>query len=329
NQSFHIRDITQDITLQVMMEAVFGIYEGERAEKLKHFLCAILEQGSTPWRVIFLYFPKLKETFGISEIWKRQMQKQQQADQLIYQEIKERRENFDPQRTDILNLLMSAQDENGQTMTDAELRDELMTLLVAGHETTATATSWAFYWIHKLPEVKEKLLAELDSLGENYDSNTVFKLPYLTAVCNEALRIYPVGMLTFPRRVKTPISLCGYQLEPGTIVMGSIYLAHHREDTYPEHEKFRPERFLEKQFSPYEFLPFGGGSRRCIGLAFAQMEMKLILAKVLKTWSMKLVNTQEIKPQRRGLVTGPSSPIILEIQNIRQPKSTVLKTTTV
>jgi cytochrome P450 len=308
-----------------MMEAVFGLYEGERAEKLKHLLCAILEQGGTPWRVIFLYFPKLKETFGISEIWKRQMKKQQQADQLIYQEIKERRENFDPKRTDILNLLMSAEDENGQPMTDAELRDELMTLLVAGHETTATAISWAFYWIHKFPEVKEKLLAELDSLGENYDSNTVFKLPYLTAVCNETLRICPVGMLTFPRRVKTPISLCGYQLEPGTIVMGSIYLAHHREDTYPEHEKFRPERFLEKQFSPYEFLPFGGGARRCIGLAFAQMEMKLILAKVLKTWSIKLVDTHEIKPKRRGLVTGPSSPITLEIQNVREPKSAILE----
>ena len=325
NQSFNIRNITQDITLQVMMEAVFGLYEGERAEKLKHLLCAILEQGGTPWRVIFLYFPKLKETFGISEIWKRQMKKQQQADQLIYQEIRERRENFDPNRTDILNLLMSAEDENGQPMTDAELRDELMTLLVAGHETTATAISWAFYWIHKLPEVREKLLAELDSLGENYDSNTVFKLPYLTAVCNETLRIYPVGMLAFPRRVKTPISLCGYQLEPGTIVMGSIYLAHHREDTYPEHEKFQPERFLQRQFSPYEFLPFGGGARRCIGLAFAQMEMKLILAKVLKTWSMKLVSTYEIKPQRRGLVTGPSSPINFEIENIRQPKSAILE----
>ncbi|MBD2268907.1 cytochrome P450 [Anabaena sp. FACHB-1391] len=329
NQSFNIRNITQDITLQVMMEAVFGIYEGERAEKLKHLLCEILEQGSTPWRVIFLYFPKLKETFGISEIWKQQMKKQQQADQLIYQEIRERRENFDPDRTDILNLLMSAQDENGQPMTDAELRDELMTLLVAGHETTATAISWAFYWIHKLPEVKEKLLAELDSLGENYDSNTVFKLPYLTAVCNETLRIYPVGMLAFPRRVKNPISLCGYQLEPGTIIIGSIYLAHHREDTYPEHEKFQPERFLQRQFSPYEFLPFGGGARRCIGLAFAQMEMKLILAKVLKTWSMKLVDTHEIKPQRRGLVTGPSSPITLEIQNIRQPKSAILEATAV
>jgi len=329
NQSFNIRDITQDITLQVMMEAVFGIYEGERAEKLKHFLCEILEQGSTPWRVIFLYFPKLKETFGISEIWKRQMKKQEQADQLIYQEIRERRENFDPDRTDILNLLMSAQDENGQVMTDVELRDELMTLLVAGHETTATAISWAFYWIHKLPEVREKLLAELDSLGENYDSNTVFKLPYLTAVCNETLRIYPVGMLTFPRMVKTPISLCGYQLEPGTVVIGSIYLTHHREDIYPEHEKFHPERFLEKQFSPYEFLPFGGGARRCIGLAFAQMEMKLILAKVLKTWSMKLVNTDEIKPQRRGLVTGPNGPINLVIENIRQPISANLETATV
>ena len=192
NQFFNIRTITQDITLQVMMEAVFGIYEGERAEKLKHLLCAILEQGSTPWRVIFLYFPKLKETFGISEIWKRQMKKQEQADQLIYQEIQERRENFDPDRTDILNLLMSAQDENGQAMTDVELRDELMTLLVAGHETTATAISWAFYWIHKFPEVREKLLAELDSLGTNYDSNTIFKLPYFPCVLHVSINIVSV-----------------------------------------------------------------------------------------------------------------------------------------
>ena len=257
------------------------------------------------------------------------MKKLEEADQIIYQEIQERRENFDPSRTDILTLLMAARDEEGQPMTDEELRDELMTLLVAGHETTATAISWAFYWIHKLPEVREKLLAELDSLGENPDSNTIFKLPYLTAVCNETLRIYPVGMLTFPRKVKTPISVCGQQLEPGTIIIGSIYLTHQREDIYPQPEKFNPERFLEKQFSPYEFLPFGGGARRCIGLAFAQMEMKLILAKVMKTWSMQLINTQEIKPQRRGLVTGPNAPINLVIENIRQPISANLETATV
>ncbi|MBS9391400.1 MAG: cytochrome P450 [Dolichospermum sp. WA123] len=329
NQPFNIRNVSQEITLQIMMEAVFGIYEGERAEKLKHLLYEILEQGSSPWRVAFLYFPKLKEVIGISELWKQQIKKQEKADQLIYQEIQQRRENFDPQRTDILTLLIVARDEHGEAMTDEELRDELITLLVAGHETTATAISWAFYWIHKLPEVREKLLAELDSLGENPDSNTIFKLPYLTAVCNETLRIYPIAMLTFPRKVKTPISLCGYQLEAGTIIMGSIYLTHQREDIYPQPEKFNPERFLEKQFSPYEFLPFGGGARRCIGLAFAQMEMKLILAKVLKTWSMKLVNTDEIKPQRRGLVTGPNGPINLEIQNLRQPKSVNLETVTV
>ncbi|MTJ49191.1 cytochrome P450 [Dolichospermum sp. UHCC 0259] len=321
NQPFNIRNVSQEITLQVMMEAVFGIYEGERAEKLKHLLYEILEQGSSPWRVAFLYLPKLKEIIGISEIWKRQMKKQEKSDQLIYQEIQERRENFDPHRTDILTLLMVARDEEDQAMTDEELRDELMTLLVAGHETTATAISWAFYWIHKLPEVREKLLAELDSLGENPDSNTIFKLPYLTAVCNETLRIYPVGMITFPRKVRTPISLCGHQLEAGTVVMGSIYLTHQREDIYPQAQTFKPERFLEKQFSPYEFLPFGGGARRCIGLAFAQMEMKLILAKVMRTWSMKLIDTHEIKPQRRGLVTGPNRPINLEIQNLHQPTS--------
>ena len=329
NQPFNIRNVSQEITLGVMMEAVFGIYEGERPEKLKQLLCEIIEQSSSRLSVTFLYFPQLKEMFGISEIWKQKMKKMEESDQIIYQEIQERRENFDPSRTDILTLLMAARDEEGQPMTDEELRDELMTLLVAGHETTATAISWAFYWIHKLPEVREKLLAELDSLGENPDSNTIFKLPYLTAVCNETLRIYPVGMLTFPRKVKTPISVCGHQLEPGTIIMGSIYLTHQRVDIYPQPEKFNPERFLEKQFSPYEFLPFGGGARRCIGLAFAQMEMKLILAKVMKTWSMQLINTQEVKPQRRGLVTGPNAPINLVIENIRQPISANLETATV
>jgi cytochrome P450 len=329
NQPFNIRNVSQEITLGVMMEAVFGIYEGERPEKLKQLLCEIIEQSSSRLSVTFLYFPQLKEMFGISEIWKQKMKKLEESDQIIYQEIQERRENFDPSRTDILTLLMDARDEEGQAMTDEELRDELMTLLVAGHETTATAISWAFYWIHKLPEVRQKLLVELDSLGENPDSNTIFKLPYLTAVCNETLRIHPVGMLTFPRKVKTPISVCGYQLEPGTIIMGSIYLTHQREDIYPQSEKFNPERFLERQFSPYEFLPFGGGARRCIGLAFAQMEMKLILAKVMKTWSMQLINTQEIKPQRRGLVTGPNAPINLVIENIRQPISANLETATV
>ncbi|MBK1987519.1 cytochrome P450 [Sphaerospermopsis aphanizomenoides BCCUSP55] len=321
NQPFNVRIATQDITLSIMMQAVFGLYEGERAEKLQQMLCEILDTGSQVWRVALLYFPSLQNVIGISQLWEKQQQRQNKADQLIYAEIQERRENPDPSRTDILSLLMAARDEAGEPMSDVELRDELITLLVAGHETTATAIAWALYWIHKLPEVRQKLLAELDSLGENPDSTAIFKLPYLTAVCNETLRIYPVAMLTFPRRVKTPISLCGYDLEPGTVINGSIYLTHHREDIYPNSKQFNPERFIEKQFSPYQFIPFGAGARRCIGLAFAQFEMKLALAKILQGWEMELADTREVKPKRRGLVTGPDQPIQMICLGRRQQQS--------
>jgi cytochrome P450 len=139
-----------------------------------------------------------------------------------------------------------------------------------------------------LPSVRQKLLQELDSLGENPDPMEIFRLPYLSAVCQETLRIYPVAMLTFAREVLTPVELMGHQLEPGTVVFGSIYLTHRREDLYPEPLQFKPERFLERQFSPYEYLPFGGGSRRCIGLALAQLEMKLVLATILRDFDLVL-----------------------------------------
>jgi cytochrome P450 len=260
----------------------------------------------------------------MSYLWDKQMLRQQKASQLIYEEIQERRENPDPSHTDILSLLMVAKDEAGQPMSDLELHDELLTLLVAGHETTATAIAWAFYWIHKIPSVRVKLLAELDHLGPEPDLTTVLKLPYLNAVCAETLRIYPVGMLTFPRVVKTPISLSGYELPVGTILIGAIYLTHHREDIYPEPDVFRPERFLEKQFSPYEYLPFGGGARRCIGLAFAQMEMKLAIAQILSNYELELINTKDVKPKRRGLVTGPNCAIQIKIKTRRLVKSPAL-----
>jgi cytochrome P450 len=141
---------------------------------------------------------------------------------------------------------MSASDPSGEPMTDAELRDELMTLLTAGHETTASALTWALYWIHALPEVHEKLLHELDGLGDDPDPSAILRLPYLNAVCSETLRIYPVALITFPRKVKSPLQLMGYQLEPGTLLTGCIYLTHQREDLYPEHKRFKPERFLER-----------------------------------------------------------------------------------
>lgn len=202
---------------------------------------------------------------------------------------------------------MSARDEAGESMTDVELRDELMTLLIAGHETTATALTWTLYWLHKLPRVREKLLQELESINDTSDSNVLFRLPYLNAVCCETLRIYPVGMLTFPRVVRKPVELMGYLLDSGTIVIGSIYLAHRREDVYPDPEQFRPERFLERQFSPFEYLPFGGGIRRCIGMAFAQFEMKVVLSAILSQVELALEkDTGSVQPVRRGLTSGAS-----------------------
>lgn len=325
NQPFCVRTSTQAITLRVMMKTVFGLNEGPRGEQIEHLLVAMMEEMSSPFSAAMLYFPSLQRDLGPLTPWGNFLRRKQQTDNLLYQEMQQRRAQPDPNRTDILSLLMSARDEAGQPMTDEELRDELMTLLVAGHETTATAIAWALYWIHKLPSVREKLLAELDSLDNNSDPGEIFKLPYLNAVCSETLRIYPVGMLTFPRLPKVPVTLGGYDIEPGTILMGSIYLTHQREDVYPEHQQFKPERFLERQFSPYEYLPFGGGARRCIGYAFALFEMKVALATILSRYELELADNREVKPTRRGLVSAPNRSIQMVVKGERKVKSRVLE----
>lgn len=319
-QAFCVRSSTQTITLRVILKTVFGLDESPRGQQLEQLLSSMLDGMSSPLSAALLYFPVLQRDLGPLSPWGNFLRRQQQIDQLLYEEIQERRSQLDPSRTDILSMLISARDESGEPMTDVELHDELMTLLVAGHETTATALAWTLYWIHKLPSVREKLLEELDRLGDDPDPSVIFRLPYLNAVCSEALRIYPVGMLTFPRVVKVPVSLMGYKLEPETVVIGSIYLTHRREDLYPEPETFKPERFLERQFSPYEFVPFGNGSRRCIGAAFAQFEMKVALAKILSSVELRLADNREVRPTRRGLVTAPAGSIRMVVTGQRQKK---------
>jgi cytochrome P450 len=324
---FCVRSAMQAITLRVIMQTVFGLCEGSRAQEVEKLLSLMLDEGGrSPLRALILYFPALQRDLGFLTSWGTFLRRRERVNQLLYAEIHERREQLDPSGTDVLSLLMTAKDETGQPMTDQELRDELITLLTAGHETTATALTWALYWIHKLPAVREKLLEEIDSLGDHPDScDNIFKLPYLNAVACETLRIYPVGMLTFPRVVRKPVSLCGHELEPGTIVIGSIYLTHQREDLYPEPKQFKPERFLERQFSPYQYLPFGGGVRRCIGMAFAQFEMKVVLAKILSRLELALVDNRDVRPKRRGLVTGPERSIQMVVKSPRTIKSQILE----
>ena len=309
NGTFLARDAMQDIALQVILQAVFGLYDGDRCQKLKELMSKMTELFISPLTSAALFFPSLQKDFGAWSPWGNFVRQREQIDKLIYSEIAERRANNDPNRTDILSMLLLAVDEEGKFMTDEELRDELLSLLLVGHETTATAMSWALYWIHSLPEVKAKLMHEIESVSDPDDWMSIFKLPYLTAVCNETLRIHPVAMVTFPRVVEEPVELLGYKLEPKTIVLGCIYLLQHREDLYPDAEKFRPERFLERQFSPYEFMPFGAGVRRCVGEALAQFEMKIVLATIISRYNLELCDRKAVKPQRRGVTLAPTGGI--------------------
>lgn len=309
NGTFLARDAMQDISLQIILQAVFGLYDGDRCQQLKELLSKMTELFISPLTSAVLFFPFLQKDLGAWSPWGNFVRQREQIDKLLYLEIAERRANNDPNRTDILSMLLLAVDEEGKFMTDEELRDELLSLLLVGHETTATAMSWALYWIHRLPEVKAKLMHEIESVSDPQDWMSIFKLPYLTAVCNETLRIHPVAMVTFPRVAEEPVELLGYKLEPKTIVLGCIYLLQHREDLYPDADKFRPERFLERQFSSYEFMPFGAGVRRCIGEALAQFEMKIVLATIISRYNLEPCDRKAVKPQRRGVTLAPTGGI--------------------
>lgn len=313
----------QNITMSIILQAVFGLYEGERSQKLKELLFTYLKMVGSTLGGLLVHILVLLKDWGSWSPWGRIQRITSQIDELLYAEINDRRTRSDSERIDILSLLMSARDEDGEAMTDVELRDQMMTLLFAGLETSLAALTWAFYWIHKHPEVKEKLLQELDSLPDNAKAMDVFRLPYLSAVCNETLRVSPVAMFAFARVVQSPVEIMGYQFQPGVQMAGCIYLTHQREDLYPEPKKFKPERFLERQFSPFEFIPFGGGERRCIGAALAMFEIKLILATILSETDLVLADHRPVKMKRRTLFLAPNSNIPMVMKGKRRAVNAV------
>ncbi len=330
-ESFLARNITQTISLEVIFQTVFGLREGENSGRIKTLLTAMADLFQSPLTSSFLFFPGLQKDLGKWSPWGKFVRQRQELNQLLYSAIAEGRANLDPSRTDILSMLLEAKDETGEPMTDHELRDELMTLLFAGHETTATVMAWTLYWLHYKPETKTKLLAELDSLGPNADWMEINRLPYLNAVCNETMRIHPVAMLTFPRQAEEEVEMLGYKLKPGTVIMGSMYLTHQREELYPNHTEFNPDRFLERQYSPYEFIPFGGGARRCLGEALAQFEMKLVIATIMSNYQLILGDIRPEKPRRRGVTLAPTRGVKMVMQGQRSllnsiPKKTLIST---
>lgn len=311
-QRIAVHTAMQTISMRVILSTVFGLGEGERYRRMERELASLLDGMSRPLSVCLLYFPALRLDVGPASPWGRFLRARASIDAMLHAEIEERRRHPDPSRSDILSMLLAARDEQGKPLSDAELRDELMTLLMAGHETTATALSWALHWVLRNPVVLERLRTESESAGDDPEPAAIARLPYLQAVCSETLRIYPVGMLTFARRTRQPVEMAGYLLPAGTVVTGSIFLAHRRPEVYPDPERFDPDRFLNRSFSPWEFLPFGGGVRRCIGMALAQYEMKLVLHTLLRSVPLRLTDASCARPVRRGLTSG-ISPVSVEV----------------
>ncbi len=286
----------QAITLEVIMRAVFGVADDSRRDRISLPLRRLLDMLASRRRVLMLAL-----TFGRSgprSPWARFVALRREADGLLYEEIRSRR--ADPhgdEGDDIFSLLLAARDEEGRPLSDSELRDELMTLLVAGHETTATALSWALERLTRSPEVLDRLLAERGSgSGE-----------YLETVVKETLRLRPV-VPAVVRRLQEPMQFGPWQLPAGVHIAPSIYLMHRRADIYPEPLAFRPERFLgEDAPGTYEWIPFGGGVRRCLGASFALFEMKVVLDAVLGAVALRPASRRTDEAvTRRAITFAPS-----------------------
>ncbi len=317
---FDAREQMQRITMRVILTAVFGLHEGDAFRSLERWLTTSLSIRSGPLGSLLLFFPLLRRDLGNWSPGGRIKTADAAVRRLLLTQIAFRRGALEQNReqkmsADILSLLLSSRDDEGQGLSDDELHDELLTLLFAGHETTATVLTWALYWIHRNPLVLERLLNELNALTDHSNPDAIARLPYLSAVINEVLRIHPVAMLTFPRRIETPITLGSHGFSSGDVVLACIQALHERSDLYPKPFEFDPDRFIRRNYSNHEFMPFGGGSRRCIGASLALYEMKLILAHLLQQNRFQLIrrSNRMNQPRRRGFTLGPSIPVKLKI----------------
>ncbi len=206
----------------------------------------------------------------------------------------------------LFDALVSARDGAGNVLGENEIEDHLFTMFVAGVDPTALALSWALFWIHEDREVLAKIREELAGLGAEPAPDRVAELPYLAAVCQETLRMYPIPSTPSGRKLLTPLELDGWRFEPGVTLLPCPYLVHRRAELYSEPARFRPERFLERQYAPHEYFPFGGGARTCIGAALVPLELKLVLAEIINRCDLVAAHDGPVRPARHGTLLAPS-----------------------
>jgi cytochrome P450 len=279
-----------EISTEIIARAVLGVRDEDQLERLRQALPFFLERCRTPAFLI----PVFRRELGGRSGWAKLLRSVRDLDAILFEEIRERRNEDVRGRFDALSMLISARDSRSQSLTDDEIRDELVTLLVAGHETTSGALAFAVEQLVQHPRVLDRLEAELAAGNDDY----------LEAVVKESLRRRPVLPIA-GRKLSAPVRLRGYVLPAGTVLLACAYLLHHEPDLYPYPDEFRPERFLEDPPSTYEWIPFGGGIRRCLGASFATQEMKIVLGTMFKRLSLRAAGQTE-PPVRRSVSLAPS-----------------------
>jgi cytochrome P450 len=283
------------LTLEIILRAVFGLDPGPRLDALRSQLREMLAFGDKPISLVPIdpegrVAKLLSLTPPVAAFWRLQAE----IDELIFELIDERRAD-EGERDDVLTMLLDARHEDGSPMSAQELRDELLTMLVAGHETTATSLAWGFERLVREPRVMRRLVDELDSNGD----------AYLTATIQETLRRRPVLPNVEPRLVKKPIEVGGWRYPEGVCLVANAYLIHHDPEIYPDPYSFRPERFLDESPGTYTWIPFGGGRRRCIGASFAMLEMQIVLRTVLAQRELRPAAGGAEPPRRRNISVRP------------------------
>lgn len=309
-QPFKMLDATTKISLEIIVQAIFG---GEEQASISRLISCSqnLIKRSSP----LLFFSRnLQFSFAGLSPWDR-FAKAKAALRKAFDVELLRRKQTPRQREDILTLLLNSTYEDGTRIDPEHAYDELATFLFAGHETSAIAMAWAMYHLHDNPNILKTVQQELDRVGHDdlVDSaEELAKLPYLKAVAQETLRMNPV-VTEVVRVLNRPMTLGDFQLEPGMAVAPAAALVHYRSDIFPEPQIFRPERFMERSYSSNEYMPFGGGHRRCAGAAFALHEMAIVLGTLLRNNRFELLEREKVVPKRRNVTMGPSTPIRMRL----------------
>jgi cytochrome P450 len=307
-----VQPTTAGISLDIIIRAVFGIEDDRERERWSDAIRRDI--GAISPTLIFLPFLR-RDFLGLGP-WAHFKRTRARFDALILGEIAARRARS-ASGEDILSLIMSARYDDGGAMSDGEIRDQLITLLAAGHETTATALAWALYWIHLDPPLLRDLRDEIRGLGPAPEPDAVAVLPLLDAVCAETLRLHPI-VPDVARRLRAPMTLGGWNIPRGGGVAAVTSLLHADPKLYPRPQVFDGRRFLKLKTSPFAYTPFGGGARRCLGAAFALYEMKLVLATMIDELELELLD-RSVQPARQNVTIGPKGGVRMRVIGRRSP----------